>query len=637
MRLRLTIAPEREALAPVAKREKFRLAQRKGMGEPALLERLDMRLFGVPVPEESERLRNRLQALPGVVSASVGFLRQVASVAYEPAVTDATVIREAVRAAGYEAALPPPISGGDLAPGTSLRAGVTDWVALVASLLAMACVPASSFLGYGSGTLAGILRELPMLLSGLAVVLLGGRLGPVVPRELARWTLSLPSFLLLVSIVSLVWAAFDHLIYGANHLDVPAGIVLFALAWSWLSGAAKEAITVPQDRLCSFLPERATVVRDSRLFSIPINDLRGGDPVLVSLGGRVPADGVVTEGSGLLAGSYPLGESVEIREGSTVLAGSLLSRGEILIRPVAWDQKATVRKETRDVLAAARLAPLPADRLRQWLEHRGALLSLLLGVVGGLVSLWWAKGSDATFSLAVGLLLSLPFSGFLAIRDLVFLKGAGELLLGRFLVYHPVRLLTSWRRPAFVVIEAGEASEADAQRLFSSLKKPWRRLRLVVVDASTAGVVRSTGSVVRVHDFEAARDWIRSQVKRARRFVVITCVPLVAQVDFPNADVIVAHAQWSQNLDTELVARGIGRSLAELAPLFGAQARLGRALVGHTGLLLGAVALGWVLLLVSQQHGLTAAAVAYPLLLIQLSRLPRLTFYRETRTRDPDE
>ncbi len=62
-------------------------------------------------------------------------------------------------------------------------------------------------------------------------------------------------------------------------------------------GKTSEAIT----RLMDLAPKTATVLRDGAEVEVPVEDVVVGDLIVVRPGGRIPVDGVVTDGA-LLGG-----------------------------------------------------------------------------------------------------------------------------------------------------------------------------------------------------------------------------------------------------------------------------------------------------------------------------------------------
>jgi len=81
------------------------------------------------------------------------------------------------------------------------------------------------------------------------------------------------------------------------------------------------------------MPNEATLVDDNgQTKSVPISDLKSGDLILVKPGEKVPADGLIKEGSSSLNESMLTGESVPVsksegaEEGPSTVVVRLKSR-----------------------------------------------------------------------------------------------------------------------------------------------------------------------------------------------------------------------------------------------------------------------------------------------------------------------
>ncbi|OZG52591.1 haloacid dehalogenase [Pseudoscardovia radai] len=135
-------------------------------------------------------------------------------------------------------------------------------------------------------------------------------------------------------------------------IDVLVSIAVFGafLIGSWdesaivtflfLVGGQIERYTLNQTRsaigaLADMAPQSAAVRRTDGTFeTVPVDDVRVGDIVKVVTGDRIPVDGVVTSGAGLVNESAITGEPIPVdkAEGSSASAGTLLDDGMLTIR-----------------------------------------------------------------------------------------------------------------------------------------------------------------------------------------------------------------------------------------------------------------------------------------------------------------
>lgn len=135
-------------------------------------------------------------------------------------------------------------------------------------------------------------------------------------------------------------------------IDVLVSIAVFGafLIGSWdesaivtflfLVGGQIERYTLNQTRsaigaLADMAPQSAAVRRaDGTFETVPVDDVRVGDIVKVTTGDRIPVDGVVTSGTGLVNESAITGEPIPVDKavGSSASAGTLLDDGMLTIR-----------------------------------------------------------------------------------------------------------------------------------------------------------------------------------------------------------------------------------------------------------------------------------------------------------------
>ncbi len=127
---------------------------------------------------------------------------------------------------------------------------------------------------------------------------------------------------------------------GAVDLDFwweLAALIAVMLLGHWLEMRAVGQASSALDALAALLPDEAELVTGGRVETVPVSDLRVGDLVLVRSGGRVPADGEITEGAAELDESMITGESRPVPKapGATVVAGTVATDSAIRVRVTA--------------------------------------------------------------------------------------------------------------------------------------------------------------------------------------------------------------------------------------------------------------------------------------------------------------
>jgi Cu2+-exporting ATPase len=135
----------------------------------------------------------------------------------------------------------------------------------------------------------------------------------------------------------------------------------------WLEMRALGQAASALDDLASLLPDDAELVADGATRRVATHELSVGDVVLVRPGGRVPADGVVVDGSAELDESMITGESRPVARapGDRVVAGTVATDSAIRVRVDAVGEQtalAGIRRLVEQAQASRSRAQALADR-----------------------------------------------------------------------------------------------------------------------------------------------------------------------------------------------------------------------------------------------------------------------------------
>src|SRR5215204_3600095 len=171
---------------------------------------------------------------------------------------------------------------------------------------------------------------------GTVVFLYGGR--PFLEGGLAELGSRQPGMMLLISLAILVaFGASVATLFGLFELEFwweLALLIVIMLLGHWLEMRALGQASSALDALAALLPDEADLATPEGTRTVPVSDLNVGDVVLVRPGGRVPADGVVVDGTAELDESMITGESrpVPKRERDRVVAGTVVTDSAIRVR-----------------------------------------------------------------------------------------------------------------------------------------------------------------------------------------------------------------------------------------------------------------------------------------------------------------
>ena len=168
--------------------------------------------------------------------------------------------------------------------------------------------------------------------------------------------------------------------------------------------------------LAELLPDTAERITDAGTDEVPLDALRVGDLVLVRPGTRVPADGVVVDGSADVDESMISGESRPVVKApdDTVIAGTVGAGGSLRVRVSAVGEETALA----GIMRLVATAEASASRA-QALADRAAAVLFYVALAAGAITLafWWTQGDPegALVRTATVLVIACPHALGLAI------------------------------------------------------------------------------------------------------------------------------------------------------------------------------------------------------------------------------
>jgi Cu2+-exporting ATPase len=271
----------------------------------------------------------------------------------------------------------------------------------------------------GSNLVAPVLGTVIFLYGG-AVFLKGG-----VDEVRART----PGMMLLISLaITVAFLASAATFFGLFDLDFwweLALLVTIMLFGHWQEMRAVGQAQGALGALAALLPDEAERVTEHGLEPVPLAHLRAGDIVLVRPGARVPADGVIIDGTAEIDESMITGESRPVDKGinDPVVAGTVVSGSAIRVRVEAVGAETTLAGIQRLVEQAQ------SSRSRaQALADRFAAILFYVAVGAGVITFvaWNLLGrpDDAVTRAVTVLVISCPHALGLAIPLVIALSTA---------------------------------------------------------------------------------------------------------------------------------------------------------------------------------------------------------------------
>ena len=229
-----------------------------------------------------------------------------------------------------------------------------------------------------------------------------------------------PGMMTLISLAIIVaFATSLAATFGLFEIDVwweLASLITIMVLGHWLEMRAISQARGAIDALAALLPDTAERVSGAEVQTVPLAELHVDDLVLVRPGTRIPADGVVVEGTAEVDESMMTGESKAVSKGpgATVIAGTLASGGSLRVRITAVGEQTALSGMMRLVAAAQ----ASSSRTQVLADRAAAILFYVAVGSGGITFIYWWFSGDKEHALvrtATVLIIACPHALGLAI------------------------------------------------------------------------------------------------------------------------------------------------------------------------------------------------------------------------------
>lgn len=191
-------------------------------------------------------------------------------------------------------------------------------------------------------------------------------------------------------------------------LEVEFYLEISTLIWVLLFGHYLEARSSSAagnalQEVAKLLPKKAHKLIDDKEEEVDVTDLKKGDIVLVKPGEKIPADGVIQEGSANIDESLISGESkpVEKKKGGNVIAGSICLDGSLTITLSRVGEHSTIGQIQKLIAEAQGTKP----RSQRIADKASAILTFVAGITALLTVLVWSVflGQPFVFAITLGI------------------------------------------------------------------------------------------------------------------------------------------------------------------------------------------------------------------------------------------
>ncbi len=158
----------------------------------------------------------------------------------------------------------------------------------------------------------------------------------------------------------------------------------------WIEMRSVRQASGALSELAKLMPDTAERIRpDGGTETVPADELRNDDVVLVRPGGSVPADGEVTEGESDVNEAMITGESrpVKKRPGERVIAGTINGDGSLRVKVTATGQQtalAGIMRLVREAQQSKSRTQVLADKAAGWLFYVALGVAVITAIAWGI-------------------------------------------------------------------------------------------------------------------------------------------------------------------------------------------------------------------------------------------------------------
>ena len=389
----------------------------------------------------SAHVEKAVSRLSGVQSAPVNLMLGSMTVTYdEKAVTESDIIA-AVKAAGYGASPASQTDQGQLRrdQDAALCRRKKNLIWSVVFLVPLFYLSMGHMMGL---PLPQVLHTHPLLLACLQlalvipILILNRNYFTVGFSRLVKLSPNMDSLVAVGAAAGLVYSLIEMGLLAAGQVSgMPdlyfesAGMILtLVTVGKYLEERSRGKTTGAISALLALAPESAMVRRQGQELTIPTEEIVAGDTVIVRQGGRIPVDGVITDGHAAVDESAITGESLPVEKvpGDAVTSATVTSSGYLELRATRVGGDTTLSQIIR-LMEEAASSKAPISRLADRIS--GIFVPTVMAISLTAALLWaFVGGMDVRFCLSIAiavLVISCPCALGLA-TPVAIMVGTGQ-------------------------------------------------------------------------------------------------------------------------------------------------------------------------------------------------------------------
>lgn len=190
-------------------------------------------------------------------------------------------------------------------------------------------------------------------------------------------------------------------VFGLRGMDFfweLATLIDIMLLGHWLEMKSQMAASQALESLVALLPAVVHVERNGEVTDVPLQELQNNDVILVKPGEKIPADGIILDGTSDINESMLTGESVPVKKGkdAKVMGGAVNGDGVLKVQVTGAGNDSYLNKViimVQSAQGAKSNTQNLANKVAKWLT----IVSISVGVITFII--WLTAGKELSFAL----------------------------------------------------------------------------------------------------------------------------------------------------------------------------------------------------------------------------------------------
>ncbi len=367
----------------------------------------------------AQRVDKAIRKLSGVVSVSVNFATEKATISFDPQQVRVSALREVIEKTGYKALAVSKTETADEDRVRKQKEIRSMWIKFIVAavftlpLFYIAMVPMIKFVQLPFPKALdpmnfSLIYGLIELLLVLPVIGVGYKFYTVGFKALIRRSPNMDSLIAIGTAAAMIYSIYNLFqIAGGNfkaveslYFETAGVIITLIMLGKTLEAVSKGRTSEAIKKLMGLAPKTAIIIQDGLEKEIPIDEVEIGDIIIVKPGAKIPVDGTVLEGHTAIDESMLTGESMPVdkKAGDMVYAASLNTNGTIQFKAekIGSDTAlAQIIKLVEDAQGSKAPIAKMADIVSGYFVPIVCIIALVAGVA------WFFGSRDVEFALTI--------------------------------------------------------------------------------------------------------------------------------------------------------------------------------------------------------------------------------------------